>query len=433
MDRLLVVGVNHKQAKVEERERLAFNAERIPEALLTLRAKLITYGENDSEVVLLSTCNRTEIYVRASDRCALEETIRQFLVDYSGFNPTVLEDLLYVHAGQNAACHLLNVASGLDSLIIGENEIQGQVKKAFDIAHDTGTTGAYLSTLFRYAMHAGKRVRTETGIGKVGLSIANVAVELAEEILGPLNKRSALLLGAGKISSITARAFIQAGLHCILVANRTFERAYKLAKSLGENNAKAIRFDSLEENLREADIVICSTGAPHIVLHLETVEGVMELRGDRKLLVVDLALPRDADPRISDIPGVVLRDIDDLDGLVRARHPLSMQIKQQAETIVREELEGYKTWCEARRCAPMIGALRAKADEILKIEIERTQRRMGNLTPEQMRSLEAMGQAIVNKLLHEPIHCIKEPPAELDASDTYQVIQALFGINCSPE
>ena len=419
---VLVIGLNHKVAPVEVRERLAFRTERVPDAL-----KQILGDESSGikEVVLLSTCNRTEVYICTCNFSGGETRLRDFLAEHAKLSPDESWRMLYVLQGEAAAEHLMQVAAGLDSLVLGENEILGQVRSAAEIAHDAGGTGPILSALFRYAIQAGKRARSETEIGRGDISVASVVVEMAEQAFGPLNDRTALLIGAGKISSITARALVKAGLRCVLIANRTFEKAQKLAKTL---NATAVHFDVLDEILMKADIVICSTGAPHIVLHADAVEKAQKIRFGRPLLIADLAVPRDADPRIASIPGVQLANIDDLEIIVKTGHPLTASIFQEVEAIVREELEDFCQWCNARRCAPVIRALHSKAESIYHAEVEQTLRRLGSLTPQQERVVEAMGKAIANKLLHEPTVHLRELSPDEDPSHYLELVQELYGI-----
>jgi glutamyl-tRNA reductase len=434
MDELLVIGVNHKIAPVEVRERLAFGPERIPAALRQLVALIEAKCTCDAravrqvqgEAVILSTCNRTEIYVCAADPACADAAVRHFLSGYGQLSLRTLNAVLYSYSGRQAAQHLMRVAAGLDSLVIGENEILGQVKDAYQLAHAAATTGPILSALFRYAVGAGKRVRNETDIGRAALSVATIVVEMAAETFGSLGDRTALLIGAGKMSTLTARALVQAGLRCVLVANRTYERAQKLAGSLG---GRAVRFDALPENLIQTDIVICSTGAPHIVLHLEDVRVALAARPGRPLLVVDLAVPRDADPAIGELPGVQLADIDDLESLVQAHHPLAAAVRQAAEALVRDELDNFRAWYHARLSVPVIRALQARADGICQAELERTLRRLGDLTPQQQRAIEAMLHAIVGKLLHEPIVHLKDPPPGVSHAEYADLAQTLFGLN----
>lgn len=419
---ILMIGLNHKVAHVEVRERLAFGQERIPS---TLRELTCDEKAGIAEVVLLSTCNRTEVYIRACDSSVGETKLRDFLAERANLPSNQLQRMLYVLRDEAAAEHLMQVAAGLDSLVLGENEILGQVRLAMDIAHSAGTTGPILSALFRYAIQAGKRARAETEIGRGDISVASIVVEMAEQAFGPLNERTALLIGAGKISSITARALVKAGLRCILIANRTFEKAQKLAKNL---NGTAVHFDRLDDVLMRADIVICSTGAPHIVLHTNAVEKAQKIRFGRPLLIADLAVPRDADPQIGSIPGVMLANIDDLEIIVKTSHPLTASIYQEVKAIVQQEFDEFRRWCNARRCVPLIQALHSRADAIIQAEVEQTLRRLGPLTSRQEQLVQAMGKAIAGKLLHEPTVRLRELSPDENLSTYLKLVQDLYGI-----
>jgi glutamyl-tRNA reductase len=418
---ILLIGLNHKVAPVEVRERLAFGTERIPVALRDLMGDKRVI----KEAVLLSTCNRIEAYIIACDLDKAESKLQEFLSLHASLSLEKLRRMVFVARGEEAVLHMMQVSAGLDSLVLGENEILGQVRLASEMAQSAGTSGPILSTLFRYAIRAGKRARTETVIGQGDISVASVVVELAEQVFGPLNDRTALLIGAGKISSITARALVRAGLRCIMIANRTYERAEKLAKNL---NGVAVHFDALDETLTQADIVICSTGAPHIVLHADTVRKAQEARKNRPLLIADLAVPRDADPQIASIPGVRLTNIDDLEIIVKTGHPLTASVCKEVEEIVEQELESFYHWWDARRCASIIQALHLKAESIYQAEVQQTLRRMGSLTPRQEQLVQAMGKAIAGKLLHEPTLCLRELPPDEDATAYIEMIQDLYGL-----
>ncbi len=437
MSDLLLLGLNHTLAPVEVRERLAFPAERLTVALRELAGRLAaeacTCEDAAAEVVILSTCNRTEIYAWAAGDAA--GTVRRFLAERSGLDECTLAGYLYARCGDDAGRHLLRVAAGLDSLVVGENEILGQVKDACEAAHAAGTTGPVLSALFRYAAQAGKRVRSETDLGRAALSVGTIVVEMAQEMFGPLAARTALLIGAGKMGSIAGQALVRAGLRCVLVANRTFDRAQQLAARLG---GRAVRFDALAENLAAADIVICSTAAPHLVLHADDVRRALAARlltsslqppaSGPHLLIADLAVPRDVDPAVADIPGVRLADIDDLEVLVRAHHPLAAAVRDAAEAIVDQELAGFRAWLAARCCAPVIQALRARADTICQAEVEKTLRKLGDLSPRQREAIAAMARAIANKLLHEPIVNLKAPPDGHAPVALVKMAEDLFGL-----
>jgi len=434
MDKLLLIGVNHKVAPAVLRERLAFSSEGLIQAVQSLKHALTPDGtsapaDDAVEAALLSTCNRTEVILRTADPCHSEEVVRSFLNQTANLGDEALAEVLYVYRGCEAVSHLLEVAAGLDSLVVGENEIQGQVREAFELAHKAGTSGPYLNSLFRMAVQCGKRVRTETEIGKTKLSVATLVVELAEDYLGGLQQHTALIIGAGKISTLTARELVRAGLRCVLIANRTLEHAQKLAHNLGVQHASAVHFDQLNENLTSADIVICSTGAPHIVLHADVVAAAMKSRPGQPMLVVDLAIPRDADPEISNLPNVALFAIDDLAGLVQERHPLTAEALQESQAIIEEELSAYQSWSEARRVAPLIRSLRAKAETIVEAEVKRTLKRLGPLSDDKQAAIELMGQSIVNKLLHEPIICLKDVQGESDAPEVSEIVRELFGLH----
>ncbi len=390
LDSILLVGLNHHTTPVEVREKFAIHPELLQEALKDLQR---TCSDHNAEFVLLSTCNRTEIYTYSSDLLQIRSRIFYYLADYAHLPLETLERSCSVHQGRLAAQHLLQVAAGLDSLVIGENEILGQVRSGFEAALSAGTAGTHLSALFRAALQTGKRVRNETEISCDRLSVASVVVELAHEILGSLNGRTTLLVGAGKISSLAARAMRESGLHCILIANRTYERAQMLAASL---SGEAVHFDKLPESLIRADVVITSTGAPHIVLHAAAVERAMSARPERPLLVADLAVPRNADPCIAEIPGVRLVDIDDLEDLVLKRHPLPIAVSRRVEAIISKELECFQGWIEARRHSDLICALNRHADAIVQAQLKKTLRKLSDLTPEQQESIEIMGSAIAS-------------------------------------
>ena len=431
---LILVGINHKVAPIEIRERLAWNAERCPQALAEIADRLAVlcgcFDPNDAaEVVLLSTCNRTEIYAIAGDLCGAESSLKKFLAEHAQLSGEALDQIAYLACNQEAAIHLMQVSAGLDSLIKGENEILGQVKEAATLAHQAGTSGPLLSALFRFAIQAGKQVRSETEIGRMGHSVATVVVELAKQQFGSLDSRTALLLGAGKISAMAAKELVNAGLHCVLVANRTYERAQKLARTLGAAHAKAVHFDALPESLVEADIVICSTGAPHTVLHTSLVRSAMQQRPERPLLVADLAVPRDADPEIGRLAGVILTDLDNLESLAQISQPLTTDCLTAAQAICYRSTAEFQDWLAIRQRTPVIRALRSKADLICEQELEHTLRRLGpDLSPDQQDAIRVMAQAIVNKLLHEPINAIKNPPAELSIEAYLDWVQNFYGL-----
>jgi len=439
MNSLLMIGVNHHSTPLEIRERLAWWDERLPGVLDGLLEQVAMASHaacgcdapaSRPEAVILSTCNRTELYLTVPDVCLGQQAALNFLASQAGLDASLLEPLTYHAYGLEAVQHLCTVAAGLDSLVKGEHEILGQVKHALQVAQACQSSGPLLSALFRYAVQAGKRVRTETEIGALGRSVACVVVELAQEMFGSLEARTALLVGAGKFSAITARALVSAGLRCVLIANRTYDRAVSLAQSLGAARASTVHFDALPASLTEADIVICSTGAPHVVLHMEQVAQAMQARPLHPLLVADLAVPRDADPAIAALPNVSLTHLDGLERLAQERYPVAAATLDAAGKIIDQVAGEYWAWYETRRSAPLIQALRHKADVICAAEVRHALRRLEGLTPTQQQAVEAMAQAIVNKLLHDPISALKEAGGSHN-EDFLAWIEDLYGLDQS--
>jgi glutamyl-tRNA reductase len=408
MSLILSLSLNYRSSPVEVREKLSFTGERLEPGLRRLAERL-----PDCEVVILSTCNRTEIYLACphdDQACLIEDAALNYLAEHAHISGQALLEVMQVRSGEAAAHHLLRVAAGLDSLVTGENEILGQVKDAYGVALQAGTCGAVLAALLRSAIQAGKRARAQAGVGQARQSVASVVVALARQTFAQgceadLSGRTALMIGAGKISAMTARLLVQAGLRCVLVANRTFDRAVKLAEGLG---GQAVHFDCLGEHLSAADIVICSTGAPHTVLHLPTVQQAMLRRPQRPLLIADLAVPRDVDPQVAELPNVRLADIDDLEELAAEMLPLSAAAVQQAEQVVCEELALFNRWLDERHSAARIAALQAKADEVCRIQLKKTLRRLPDLTDEQEKALQAMAHAIASQIMAEQIKEIKQ-------------------------
>ena len=396
---LLLIGLNHHIAPVQVRERLAVTPSHLPNILCALRD---TVGVD--EVAIVSTCNRLEIYAVADDAASRQSALIDALAAQHGLRACDFSCHLDVRTGEQAAQHLFRVAAGLDSLLVGEHQILGQVKDAFQAAQDAGTVGAVLSALFRHALTAGKRARSETEIGQGARSLGQVAVSIARETLGDLTNRTALLVGVGKINKIAGHALVESGLRWLLVANRTFERAVEVAQSLG---GRAVHFDALEQGLADADLVIVATGAPHIVLHENDLCAAMARRADRPLVVIDLAVPRNVDPAARTIPNVRLYDMNDLSAVVAAHHPIVSPAIAAAEEIAAQEVAEFTAWWRERQAAPLIIALRSQAEEIRQTEVTRTLERL-NLTSEQQHAIDALARSLTNKLLYASIHAIKQ-------------------------
>ncbi|MDI6870134.1 MAG: glutamyl-tRNA reductase [Bacillota bacterium] len=419
--RFLVVGLNHKTAPVEVRERLSVSGERRLEALRELVSRPTV-----DEAAVLSTCNRTEIYVLGPEVAAAEHEVVAFLQAQIALPDCRLEPYLYRKVGLEAVQHLFRVVSGLDSMILGEAQILGQVKEALHAALNANSLGVHLGKVFRQAVEVGKRVRTETEIGQNAVSVSYAAVELARHIFGELTGKSVLIIGAGETGELTARTLAAHGATAILVANRTYERAVELAARFG---GEAFSFDALPECLARTDIVISSTGAPHVVLDLEMVRQVMRRRRQRPLFLIDIAVPRDIDPRVNDLDNVYLYDIDDLQTVVERNLARREQEIERVERIIAEETAALSQWWSARQMVPMIKALKAYGDEIRERELERLFNRLPHLSPRDREMIRASTRAIVNRLLHQPVVGLKEASEEEARGAVYvEVLRKLFGL-----
>ncbi len=389
---LVVVGASHRTASLDLRERLHL----APDAAFQVVARL---AENGLEAVVLSTCNRTELYLAGdADQAAARGRAVLGDVDF-------LEEL----RGVDAALHLFRVAAGLDSLLPGESQILGQVREAYELASQADGTGPVLSRAFELALHAGKRVRHETGVGTLPAAIPAAAAALAERTVGPLDERRILLIGAGKMGSLAATSFLERGAERVFVANHRIERAEKLAAQFG---GEAVPFDRITEELERADVVLSSTRCPVVILHAEQVEAALPARAGRPLLLIDIAVPRDLDPAIADLPGCRLYDLDALGP--EAGGAIAHQAEQvaAAEDIVRDEAVEFGSWLASLEVAPIVAALRQRADEIRRGELDRAEGRLGGLTDAERRSVEMLTAQIVSKLLHEPTVRMKEGPPE---------------------
>jgi glutamyl-tRNA reductase len=414
---LVIVGVSHVSAPLAVRESLAFPADALAGALLSLCEQT-----GASEAMILSTCNRVEVYAHASSG---PEAIAEFLCATRGVAPASLTEHLYRVAGPEAVRHAFRVAASLDSMVIGEPQILGQVKDAYRVAEAAGTLGATLGALRNRSLAAAKRVRTETGIGHNAVSISYVAVELAKKIFGDLRDRRVLLVGAGKMSALAARHLVNGGARATVLGGRTFVRAEELAASLG---GTAAPFESLRSELSRADIVISGTGAPGIVIHKADVEAARSARRNRPLFLIDIAVPRDIDPQVAKLDGVFLYDLDDLKSVAEANLRERKKEATAAEALVEKEVREFLDWQDSLEVVPLLRQLRARGEEIRKGELDRVRRRLGALTPEQEQALEAATSAIVNKLLHEPTVRLKEAAKNGHGPDEVGLIRKLLGL-----
>jgi glutamyl-tRNA reductase len=399
MSELLVIGTSYKTAPVEVRERLALPEARAGGFMRDLR------GATDvHEAVAVSTCNRTELYLVVGDPVEAESTALSMLASQAGIRPTELTGAIYAQRNCDAARHLYRVTSGLESMIVGEAEIQGQVKRSYESALSAETVGPLTNHLFKAALATGKRVRSETAIGERQLSLPAVAVSLARE-LGPLADRRVVIVGTGETSELTARALATSGARTLFVASRRRERAIALARRYGGESAS---FDDLPSALLAADVVVAATASPHLLLEAQELAEVMSDRGGRPLLLVDLAVPRDIDADCGEIPGVSLYDIDDLQAVVARNRKVRQVEARKAEGIVEEEIGHFATWLGSLEVRPTLAALRTHATDIAEQVLRENAGKWESASDRDLERVDAVARAIVNRLLHAPTARMKE-------------------------
>jgi glutamyl-tRNA reductase len=397
---LLALGVSHKTAPVEIREKLALPEPRAAEFLRDLR------GNADvQEAVAISTCNRTELYLVVGDPVEAEGRVLSMLSSQAGIRPTELASTIYSYRNCDAARHLYRVTAGLESMIVGEAEVQGQVKRAYDAALAGETVGPLTNHLFKAALKAGKRVRTETGIAERHLSLPGVAVALAKEQLGSLSDRSVVIVGTGETSELTARALADSGGRTVFVASRRRARAVSLARRYG---GTSVSFDELPMALETADIVVAATASPHLLLEARELAEVMRARGGRPILLIDLAVPRDIDAGCADLDGVSLYDIDDLEAVVARNRRVRQAEARRAEGIIEQEIQQFAAWLGSLEVLPTVSALRAAADEIVEQVLRENERKWESASPRDRERIEALARAVANRLLHDPTLRMKE-------------------------
>jgi glutamyl-tRNA reductase len=413
---LLALGASHKTASLELRERIALPTGRAARVLAEL-----TEHEAIHEAVALFTCNRTELYLITADAVEAESAALAILSRQAGLRPTELLGSLYSLRGRDAVEHLFSVTGGLDSMIVGEAEIQGQVKRAYEMALVEAVTGPVSNRLFRDALAAGKRVRSETGVTRNNVSVSTVAVQLAGEFLGDLSNRRVLVIGAGENAELTARALRDRGVETLFVANRRYDRALGLAQRFG---GRAVTFDDMPRELEAADIVVTSTGAPHQILGREELEFVAASRMGRPLVLIDLAVPRDIEPSVRDCPGIALYDMDDLQRAVARNMDAREAEAAEALVLVREEVARFEDWMASLDVVPTISALRQRADEVVQQVLRENESRWESLSPGDRERVEIVARAVVSRLLHEPTVRLKDRQSYRDVN----MVRDLFGL-----
>lgn len=425
MSELLALGLSHKTAPLGLRERLA-----LPEGRAAGLMGELTFSGGASEATIVSTCNRTEIYLVAPDPVAAESEALSALAARADIRPTELVAHLYSLRGTEAARHLFRVTAGLESMVIGEAEIQGQVKRAHELALVEGASGPVLNRLFRGAIAAGGRVRSETAIGEGGVSVASVAVAEARRVLGDLANRQALVIGAGATAELVARALNARGTESVFVANRHFERARGLAARFG---GEAARVADLPDRLAEPDIVISATNSPHHLIDPDLLSPVMERRSDRPLLLIDLAVPRDIAPEVRDLAGVSVFDIDDLQ-VVAGRNAASREAEgTSAERILEAELDLFDRWKDSLEVVPTIVSLRERADEVVDRVLAENEARWEDLGPADRERLETVTRAVARRMLHEPTLRLKDLAGTEAAYEAVNTIRELFALDAETD
>ncbi|CAB4646699.1 MAG: glutamyl-tRNA reductase [Actinobacteria bacterium] len=417
---LIVVGLNHNTAPVEMRERVAVPSSRIVKAVHDLASR-----NHLAEVVLLSTCNRTEIYVRCTKFHNGVSDVQDFLADQASLEPDDFAEHLYTYYDDGAVAHLFRVAAGLDSMIVGEGEILGQVREAWMLSEKEGASGPLLDRVFRHAIEAGKRARSETTISRNTLSVSSAAVSLAEQHLGTLDNRSVLILGAGDVAQGMARALAAAGVSDVAVANRTHARAVELAARVG---GRSVTLAEVGDVLANVDLLLTATDSTEVHVERQDIEAVMEVRAGRPLVVVDVAVPRDVDPGVGLITGVALFDMDSLKAFTDASLYERRREVPKVQGILMEELERFQLDRTMRTVVPLITALRERGEEVRNNELARSSSRLAGLSDEERASVEALTKSIVSKLLHEPTTRLKESAGSARGELLADAVAALFDI-----
>ncbi|MDP2776782.1 MAG: glutamyl-tRNA reductase [Anaerolineales bacterium] len=419
---ILSIGLSHISAPVNLRERIIFGEEQIRASLSRLSCGHLS--GNMAEMVILSTCNRIEIYAVSSQEIFSELEI--FLSEARGINCDEFTPHLYRHRDVDVARHLFNVAAGLDSLVVGEPQILGQVTRALELARGQNTAGSLLNRLFQSAIHAGKRARTETAISRNPASVSSLAASLSERTVHKISGSQIVILGAGEMAELAVEALRKRGANRILVVNRTLERAHALAQRW---DAQATTFENINAALTSADILIASTGAPHTLISHEMVKEAMTQRAERPLVLIDIAVPRDIDPETANIPHVRLYDMDSLNG--QLEHSLAERMAEvpQVKTILEEALTEFEDYLKSLDMLPIIADMHQQAETIRQVELDKTFRRLPDLTEAERNRIEAMSQALVKKILQAPTHRLRAEAGSSQSPEYAALARSLFNLS----
>jgi glutamyl-tRNA reductase len=418
---ILLLGLSHKTAPIELRECIAFSTDDTNNALETLKK------ESDiSEILFFSTCNRVEVLLVTKNKTNAVEAVKRFLSEFKQVPVTDFENNLYIHIGDEAVRHVYRVASSLDSMMVGEPQILGQIKEAYNIAILKKTPGVILNRLLPRAFSVAKRIRTETGIGDNAVSISYAAIELGRKIFDTLENKKVLLIGAGEMAELAVEHLQRNNAGDIFLANRTFERGVALA---GQFNGIAIRFEEIPNYLPQVDVIISSTGAPGYVVTRNQVKGIMNNRRNRPIFFIDIAVPRDIDPNINKLANAYVYDIDDLKGIVEENLAERNKEAMKGERIVDEAVINFRQWYDSLSITPTIVALRQKVDTIAKFEVNKTLKSLNHLSENDSKAINRMANAIVNKILHDPTLFLKNNGYQGDKSVSLDITRRLFNLD----
>lgn len=418
---ILVTGLSHKTAPIDLREKMTFPASSQAEALNALSS-----APHISEAVILSTCNRTEVYAVVNDTEAGKTETVSFLSEFCRLPADKIEPHLYFHTREHSIHHLLRVVCSLDSMVLGEAQILGQVKEAYQEALEAGSTSVILNKLFTHALKVGKRARTETGIGESAVSVSSVAVELAQNVFEDLKGRTVMIIGAGEMSQLTGQALRDGGVTSFMVANRTYAKAEQFAR---EFKAEPVRFEDFPKYMVRSDIVISSTGAPTSILDKGTMQRVMAGRRRAPIFLIDIAVPRDIDPDVGDLHNVFLYNVDDLQNVVAGNIADREAEARKVEELILEELNDFTGWLSSLEAVPTIAALTRRAEEIRNAEVEKALSKLDHLSDRDRNEINALAKIILSKMLHEPVVRLKRRSEEKDQYLYVEILRDLFDLD----
>ena len=418
---LILIGMNHKTAPLEIRESLSLACGDSINPLIE-----IMNIPQIKEAIYLSTCNRVEVLAHAVDEESAVEKLKSFIFNHGNLSPDDMARCLYLYYNHDAVRHLFRVASSIDSMVMGEPQILGQVKDAYRTAVEHNASGIMLNKIIHHAFRTAKRVRTETGIAGNAVSVSFAAVELAKKIFGNLKGKIILLIGAGEMSELAAKHLINYGVEKIFITNRTYARAVQIADNV---HGTVVEFEKLQEKIHDVDMIISSTGAPGYVIDVSMITTSLRRRKNRLLFLIDIAVPRDIDPAVGEIDNVYLYNIDNLQDIVDGNLQIRKKEAEKAEAIIDEEVTNYREWYNTLEVVPTIVSLREKMEGIIRGELAKSGAWMENLTEEERKNIEGLANSIINKILHDPITGLKEESRENGALPYIAAIRRLFGLD----